>query len=531
MSVAAGRGMSAWPADLVRAVSPASALGATLLALAIAAGVYVLEHNVGLDLADEGFLWYGAWRTLLGEVPLRDFDSYDPGRYYWAALWLRLFGNDIFVLRLSGAVVHAAALVTSLALLRRATRNPWFLSAATLVIACWLFPRHKPFEPAIALFGVYAATRMIESASTRSVFMAGVFVGAAAFVGRNHGVYLATAFLALLAWLRMPHGARALARDAVTLGAGVVIGYVPLLAMLAFVPGFWRAFAGSFGPFLTITPLPLLWTWNELSSGAPLVGSVKLVSLGCLHILAPAMYAYLAVCLIRAARSGVPAPPVVVGATFVGAVYLHYMFSRADIRHFAQAVAPLLVGWGALVVTGHAGARRRSVAIVAGCFVLLTCGSVLLDRPVVRYWMGEEHYRTAAVKGRQLVVPPGVGRTVSLTAELGSRLPAGGGVLIVPNWPALYVLLDRPAPIRETYTLVPEDAERQRQIIRQLAAKDIGWIIVNDLSDNRRRAQFSFQTTHPLVWQHIRTTYARQPLAGAPPSYLLFRPTGTPGGA
>jgi hypothetical protein len=133
--------------------------------------------------------------------------------------------------------------------------------------------------------------------------------------------------------------------------------------------------------------------------------------------------------------------------------------------------------------------------------VVLTAASVVLERPIVRYWMGEDHYRTVTIKGRPVIVQPGVGRAISATAELASRLSPEEPVLIVPNWPVLYVLLDRRAPIRESYTLAPEDAERQRQIIRELAARDVRWVVVNDLGDNRRRAEYGFQKTHPLVWQ------------------------------
>ena len=530
MSVTAAGGLRARVLSLAGAWSPASTLGALLLAIAIVGGACVLEHNIELQVADEGFLWYGAWRTMLGEIPIRDFDSYDPGRYYWTALWLRLFGNDLLALRLAVAALHAAALYTSLVLLRRATRNPWLLSLAAVVIACWLFPRHKAFEPLIAILGVYAATRLIESPSPRIVFSAGIFVGAAAFVGRNHGVYLLVAFLAMLAWLHLPRGVRALSRDIVALGAGVLIGYAPMLALIAFAPGFASAFAEAFHTLLRNTPLPLFWTWDELSRGGPPFETVTLAALGCLQILAPAMYAYLIVCLIRDARRGAPTPPVVVAATFVGAVYLHYMFFRADIRHFAQAVAPLLIGWAALVAASPRGAHRRLTTVVALCFVVLTAVSVVPERPIVRYWMGAERYRTVMIKGRPVIVQPGVGRAISATAELASRLPPVEPVLIVPNWPVLYVLLDRRAPIRESYTLVPEDAERQRQIIRELAARDVRWIIVNDLGDNRRRAEYSFQHTHPLVWQHILSNYAPEPLAGAPKNYLVFRATLAAGG-
>src|SRR6266545_4510165 len=66
---------------------------------------FLLQGNVGLDIADEGFLWYGTIRTALGEVPIRDFQAYDPARYYWGALWFKVIGNNgIIALRISEAL-------------------------------------------------------------------------------------------------------------------------------------------------------------------------------------------------------------------------------------------------------------------------------------------------------------------------------------------------------------------------------------------------------------------------------------------
>src|SRR5437588_644641 len=71
-------------------------LEAAILSAAAVTFVFLIQWRYGFNWGDEGWLWYISQRVAVGQVPIRDVFSYDPGRYYWSAGIFKLFGSDGF---------------------------------------------------------------------------------------------------------------------------------------------------------------------------------------------------------------------------------------------------------------------------------------------------------------------------------------------------------------------------------------------------------------------------------------------------
>src|SRR5581483_5467365 len=100
---------------------------AFLLSAAVSLSVFLLQWRYGFNLGDEGWLWYISQRTTLGEVPLRDFFSYDPGRYYWSAFIFKLLGRSGFYEQLLANYLFATIglSLTYAAMVRAGVSRTW----------------------------------------------------------------------------------------------------------------------------------------------------------------------------------------------------------------------------------------------------------------------------------------------------------------------------------------------------------------------------------------------------------------------
>ncbi len=242
------------------------ALEALALSTLVASAVFLIQWRYGFNWSDEGLLWYISQRTALGEIPLRDFFSYDPGRYYWSAVVFKMLRADgLFEQIAANYLFGMVGLVSAyIGMLRAGMPRAWRILTLLLLGVTLGFPRHKIFEQALSLLAVAGIAFVMEKPveSKRWLFY-GILTGLAAFIGRNSGVYFAAAGLGLVFLLRFS-GPEMKSRNAILAGAlGTTIGYSPVLIMVCFVRGFASAFYQS----VLFTPnwqhrLPIPFPWH-----------------------------------------------------------------------------------------------------------------------------------------------------------------------------------------------------------------------------------------------------------------------------
>ncbi|HEY0780823.1 MAG TPA: hypothetical protein VGE98_00095 [Thermoanaerobaculia bacterium] len=500
-----------------------SALAGLLFPALVAAvaigGLLVVQGRIDFSLAEEGFQWYGAVATAHGAVPLRDFYSYDPGRSYWAAAWSLLLGDGILALRASTAIFAAGGLLCGLLVARRGVRSRVGLALLGVALALWMVPRNKQFEPAIAMAAVLVAVRLLERPDARRCLAAGVTVGLALFFGKNHGLYLALAFLPLLAVAHARSDDRRtpgrLRTRLAAAGAGCALGALPLLVMLAAVPGFARAYLDSILFFLregrTNFPLPVPWPWRLDLAGMSAIDRAQEIGASACYLLLPAV-AVAAIALgLRAGRDAWPRRAPLLAAGAIGLVYLHHAFSRADLGHLAESAAPALLALVALPAALTDSRRRRfATAAVAVSLALLTAATVVPAAPLGQALTPEtmdDESEPCDVSDTTLLLDHHTARLLRGFRRTIDRLvPAGEPILFAPCLPGLYPLLGRPSPVFDVYPIWSGPSDDR--MLRELRQRDVRWALVQDYPmDGRDELRFS--RTHPHTWAYLTSEFDR----------------------
>ncbi len=504
--------------------------GVSLLAIAFVEGSLLWQGRMGFQFADEGWLWYGVQRVMKGEVPMRDFMSYDIGRYYWCAAFMSLWHNNgIMALRYVVALFQVIGLFGGLLVISQSSpksRSLTWLCLAATTIGVWMFPRHKLFDAAISIGLVALLTFLAVRPTVRRYFVLGIGVGLSAVFGRNHGVYGVVGSLVLIAVLFCRQPGKAFMFWAT--GAwicGIAVGYLPNIAMLAFRPGFGHAFWESvrflFEAGTTNLTLPAPWPWRLNFKTLALEDALRGILIGVCFagLLVFGLLGMLRV--IWSERQRRPVPPAFLASVALAVPYAHYSFSRADVGHLALGIFPMLLG----CFVGLSELSKKMVRWPLGA--LLCAGSLFVILPFHPGWQARTRSEWSFVRiGRDtLFLDPTTARDAALLQMLTLRFATdpSSTFLAIPIWPGSYAMMDRKAPDWECYALWPRSGAFQSGEIGLIEAHAPAFVLLYDFpQDNREELRFS--KSHGLLYRYLETHYHASPDIAAPGNYQLLFP-------
>ena len=471
-------------------------------------------------------MWYGAQRVMAGEIPIRDFMAYDPGRYYWSAalMWL-CDDNGIMVLRGTVAIFQVTGLFIGLALFARSSQKPntllWLLAAITFTV--WMFPRHKLFDISLSIALVGTLSFLVQQPTSRRYFLTGLFVGIVAIFGRNHGMYGVAGSLGVMIYLglRRENSPAPLKAFAIW-GAGVVIGYIPILLMIAVVPGFalafWESIRFLFEIKTTNLTLPLPWPWRVPFGQLPTVEIVRGMLIG-LFFIAIVVFGLLGIAwAIRKRLQNKPVSAALVASVFLALPYAHYAYSRADVAHLAQGIFPFLIG--SLVLLASQPAK------IKWPFAALLCGaSLLVMLPLHPGWQcySSQQCVETDVAGSKLKIDLDTANDLAMLHKLAEQFaPGGRSFIATPFWPGAYAVLERKSPMWDIYAWPPRNEAFQHTEIERIKAANPGFVMILDFPlDGRDDLRFS--NTHPHIERYIRDHFEHLNGYTQNPAYQLYK--------
>jgi hypothetical protein len=495
-------------------------LEGALLAAAAASVVFLLQWHYGFNWSDEGWLWYISQRTSLGQVPVRDVFSYDPGRYYWSAAIFKLLGGRGFFEQLVASYLFGIVglAVAYIALVRAGVPRGWRIALLILLALVLGYPRHKVYEQTLSLLCASGITYVLSAPEKlKRWFLYGFATGLAAFIGRNSGLYFAFAGLLALAYLKSV-GARIPALH--TLGTwlgGIALGYSPIFFMMIFVHGFAPAFVRS----VLLTPrwswpLPIPFPWASHIRRLHGLDKLQRFAVSWLCIAVPVSYAITVWKGLRTRPSG---PQLLaLGATFAGIGYLHHGFYHADFGHISQAVGPFVLVAGAVCSTLWIGGERRRALLyfAAGYLLILLCwlpseplvmhfrGKVLSDPgPVAEIEMYGKKFEVYAEQAQVMNAVQGMFRAC------GDR---DGSFFEAPYYPGLYAFLGTRSPSWDVYYLWPRSEQVQKQEIESLEQNRTSLVLMNRVASFDRPTWLTIDSTNPLLPKYIEEHYQRIPM-------------------
>ncbi len=493
-----------------------SYLEAALLSAAAATFVFLIQWRYGFNWGDEGWLWYISQRVAVGQVPIREVFSYDPGRYYWSAGIFKILGRDGFFEQLLANYLFGifGLVVTYLAMSAVGVSRAWRITILSLLAIVLGFPRHKIYEQTLSLVAAAGIAFVLASPEKLNRwFLYGIASGLAAFIGKNSGLYFGIAALLTFVLLRMSGTRVSVVRVFAWLFGGILVGYSPMLLMAITLRGFASAFWHSV--ILTrnwswSVPIPFPWTSHAPALHGLDLAQWRAVSLLCVAV--PLTYVFIVWKGLRNRAQG--EQTLVLGASLAGIPYLHHAFHQADFPHIAQGVVPFVVVTGVFCHFLWIHERRRwAVASLAALYCLLLTSWLPME-PLI------QHLRVKAYAPQSLAKIDLGGRKFEVTVKQAEVMQvvqtifrscgaAEGSFFEAPFYPGMYAFLRITSPAWDTDFFWPRSDRIQQQEIDGLVQNRTSLLLINRDAMFDGHQWLRIAATNPRLAQYLFSTYQR----------------------
>ncbi|HEX9901369.1 MAG TPA: hypothetical protein VGB72_00760 [Acidobacteriota bacterium] len=209
--------------------------------------VYYLSYYRYLEVdVDEGLLIQGADRALDGQVPLKDFHQYMPGRYYLLAVWFLLFGKSVAVARLLLVLVHTLKNILMFHVARRLLPLPFSLIPVGLMMLLPGFWVKADISSVLLLNTLFLLKFLTPPHRTRHLVFLGLSVGFSVMFREDMAGYsfLTVAVVLLVKGILDRERLWSILRKGVLFSLVVLAALVPLLLLYISQGGLARLFQG-----------------------------------------------------------------------------------------------------------------------------------------------------------------------------------------------------------------------------------------------------------------------------------------------
>jgi hypothetical protein len=451
---------------------------------------------------------------------------------------MRLIGDDgILGARLGAALYQSLGtglgVYLCLITLRQGGMVRWVFALLTAsILTVWVSPYYKVYDHATSILIVALLVMILRTPRPAAWLGAGISLGVAAMMGRNHGVYGATAATLIIGLLAVKaQQRRHMLGPSACFVVGIVIGFAPALIMMLVVDGFAGALVDSIVRLIrsgsTNIGLPVPWPWSlSLANLGVFLATRELLRSLCYLLLIAFPVLGVLVLICQRPDLSDDGRLVFFAAVAASIPYAHYAFSRPDIVHLALGIYPVLIGLLAL-----GAAMRGWRPLLAGAALLaLSIVTVGAAQPYLATKLLSLKALLTEVDTHPLWVEPREARILQVATTILAAQPAAAeSFLALPNMPSLYAMYRTRMPLWEIYSLFPRDAEFEAgEIKRLIAFKPQVVILSNHALDSRPDLRYSH--IHPMIYDWIRSHYELTNLGDVldDPDFQVYAPKLSP---